>query len=166
MVATNYIARGDEGLDFQIASLPSPIRSADSPSWSRFVRALSTKDLDHVSTDGSLGCFEMRPRRLGDIGIMTNLRRGQDTNRAVWEGNFVLPLTKDRFLDSPVVQYNALVLSVTDHDLTLKDLPEGVTRSGALAILHQAGPWGLSSWRKGNRREDTILLFNHTNGIF
>lgn len=176
-MVTSLIARGDDlTLPPFATSIPSPIDGVNADAWSRFVRALATKvvngvpaarDLREVSPSGGLGWFEMRPRRLADLGLVTNLRRSTTPGgRQVWEGDFVLPLTRKRFLDNPVVQYNALVRSVTDHLAHVGDLPAGVSMSGALAILHRAGPGALRTWPSGKQFDDTLHLFHHANQIF
>lgn len=166
MVALSYIARGD--VPALTGAIPSPLLYATASQWSNFVRALVVQELRDDTTAG-FGLFALRPRRLEDLGIMTNLRRvGEDENgRPLWDGDFILPLTRDRFLMSYLAQYNALVKSVVAHAANATKLPKNMTTSGALAILHHAGgPWGLKSWVKGNRRKDTAELFDRTNGLF
>ena len=171
MTPNLHIARGDDFESPKLsARLPSPLSGIASAEWSNFVNALVTQRLGDVSASNGLGWFEMRPRRLADLGIMSNLRRvSNKVNRQVYEGDFVLPLTMRKFLENPVIQYNTLVKSVIDHfDTHVNELklPDDVSRSGALAILHRAGPGGLKTWSTGKRFDDTISLFNRSNGIF
>lgn len=172
MVAVRaFIARGDTPTDVLPAAIPSPIVEATAEAWQAFVRAMATQPI-HAETEAGLGCFALRPKMLGDLGLMANLRpvqgkrQGRSGDRVLWEGDFVLPLTKDRFLGSYLAQYNAFVRAVTLHANAAAKLPAGVTTSGAHAILIQAGPWGLRSWARGTRHEGTIELFNRANGIF
>ena len=81
-------------------------------------------------------------------------------------GEFVSPMTEARFLTSPLVQYNALSESLRRYDAALPEkLPEGVTRSGALALLHHLGAEALEKWA-ATRNRSTIDLFERANGLF
>ena len=151
-------------------ALRSPLPGVPDRAWATFVFVLETQPLSAISDSNGLGCFEMRPRRLGDLGMMTSLRAVRRRSRQVFEGTFVLPLTLERFLRDPLLQYGALRRSLERHDgedVAKKALPEGVTRAGALALRHRGGPGALSGWAGGSPRfPRTEELFLKANGIF
>lgn len=159
------IARGDAPSPRAIPPIHSPLSGVPDAAWTRLVCTLETAPLRHISESNGLGCYEMRPRRLGDLGLMTDLHIARRGKRQIWEGTFVPPLTQIAFLANPILQYSALAESIARYDVNLNDLPEGVSRSGALAILHRAGPSGLTSWMR-TRIPSTERLFERTNEIF
>lgn len=166
MVAALHIAKGDSFPIPNHSSIPSPIECATDDQWSRFVAAMTVQGLGDVSESGGLGWFAMRPKRLEDLGVMTNLRRVRTaTGRHVFEGDFILPVTETRFLTSPVIQFNILVKSVASHLRAIPSLPDGVSLSGALALLHKS-TGGLRSWTEGRLFDDTAILFTRANAIF
>lgn len=168
-MVTPYIARGDTpALKIPIVS---PLPDVPVDKWLNFIQALSVQGF-HEETSNGLGRFAMRPRRLGDLHIMTNLRRAPDaTGRQVWDGDFVPPLTREQFLANREKQRDTLVRSVLLHaseelGRDLKVLPKGVSRSGALAILHAGGPGALKTWNEKPRFDHAANLFARANGIF
>lgn len=164
-----FVARGDAPPQ-SWPLLRSQLPGVSDDAWTRFVRALETQPLDAVTGSGSLGCYEMRPKSLVDLGLMANLRTS--TSGAL-EGDFFLPLTQRRFLASPVAQFNALcdILERFDADIGRKGVL-GLSRSGALAVLHRAGRGGLKHWggkkRWGSKvkHESTLALVTAVEGIF
>lgn len=161
------------------ASLPllkSEIASVSAEQWTRFALAMKTAAVDSVSGSNALGAWEMRPKRLADLELMTNLRYGRTPfGRLACDGDFRLPLTKRKFLENAGVQYRVFVTSMrryvdglTDGTIAQpSDTPTDMTLSGALAILHRCGPGGLVKWSdKASRFSDTADLYNRVNGLF
>ncbi len=167
--------RGDEPLPFIISS---PIPGISSDAWTRFVMAIRNgAQVGAVSDSNELGMFAMKPRRLGDLKLLTNVRTARSPKgRMVWTGDFPAPMTAKRFLSDPSAQYQAFVASMKDYVNKLRSgeiarpdggRPDGMTLSGVLAVLHRCGPSGLKTWNNENDRfPDTIALYGRTNGIF
>lgn len=156
----------------------SPFKKVSDEKWTEFVNAMRTAELSNVSDSNALGAFEMKMRRLGDLGLVKNLRcvRSPDTNRLIWEGDFVSPMTAKRFLSDPDAQYRAFSDSMRDYRKRIKKgevpwpeggLVDGTTFSGVLAILHRAGPKGIANFADPEKRfPETEELYNKVNGIF
>lgn len=143
--------------------------------WTRFVLTMKTANPSAVSASNALGMFEMKPRRLADLGLMKNLRCTRSpTGRLVWIGEFASPLTQKKFLEDPAVQYRAFCDSMKKYidgivsgSIDKPDnVPQGMTLSGALAVLHRCGPSGLKSWDASSRFPETIALYDKANRIF
>jgi len=162
------LPRGDLPLSGDAAPIRSPLANIPAEAWTGFVRAMMTQPLDAVSPSNALGMFEMRPRRLADLGIMSDLRclRAPRTNRQVWCGTFARPITTAAFLSNPLLQYNVFALSMVDYAGRIGRgeiaVPDGMTLSGALAALHRAGPGGLG----GNQFPETRAAVERVNGVF
>ncbi len=157
--------------------LPTEIRGVPDAAWTRFVLALKTAQPGAVSASNAYGMFEMKPRRLADLGLMKNLRKTRlppPVDRLIWVGEFVPPLTQKKFLADLSAQYRALSDSVRKYveglrDGTiprLQDPPGEMTLSGALAVLHRSGPRGLRTWEEAERFGDTVAVYERANGIF
>ena len=168
------LARGDV-LFATRSDIHSPLQGVSNEAWTRFVTALETQTLSTISSSNALGAYEMRPRRLQDLKMMTNLHvirkpvPGSDTPRQIWEGDFIPPYTLKKFLSDPVLQYTTLVKSVLEHDkeLAKRTYPSEITRSGALALLHRGGWSMFDSWSNPKKRfSSTNYLFLKTNGVF
>jgi hypothetical protein len=160
--------------------LPSPIDGIADEAWTRFVLAMRTASPGAVSASNSLGMFEMRPRRLADIGLidastLTGTRAA--SGRLVWVGEWVRPLSQKVFLETPALQYKAFAASMVKYVDGLRDgeinqpaegVDDDMSLSGALAILHRCGPNGLVSWGRNNgtRFNDTVELYSKANGLF
>lgn len=156
--------------------LKSEIDGVSDEAWTEFARALKTAEPGAVSASNALGMFELRPRRLADLGIMRNVSMVRSpTKRMVWVGEFVKG-TQKQFLASPKAQYEAFAKSMGLYVDGLRDgsiarpdggVPDGMTLSGVLGILHRCGPSGLKNWNDEDKRfDETIALFQRTNGIF
>lgn len=157
-----------------VPTLKSELASVDDERWTQFVLAMKTAALDSVSGSNALGAWEMRAKRLADLGLMDNLRYGKTPlGRLACDGDFREPLTKRKFLENAGVQYRVFAASMRRYvdgltDGTIKHVPDSaMTLSGALAILHRCGPGGLVKWAdESSRFSDTSDLFDRTNGIF
>lgn len=153
--------------------LRSPfVSGVSNRAWTRFVHALSISDergpthgqprLFSSASYAGLGCFAMRPRRLVEIGVLKSV--------VTIKGKTVpSPEDKQRllaFLQNPIEQYRRMVVSLRRYDAALpSSLPEGMTRSGALALHHRLGPKALEKWAK-HQEPSTTALFQRTNGLF
>lgn len=130
--------------------LPSPFDGVSDEAWTKFLGALSTdaagkpRPLDFLGPTGAVGMYAIPARRLADLGI---------------KGDAVVRLRRD-----PHAQRNALVESLIRY-LKALSVPEGMTRSGALAILHCAGPNGLALF-KTRPLKPTQEMFKRSNGLF
>ena len=147
----------------------SPLPSVPNSAWDRFVHALSVQGIGDVSSSGGYGFLDLRPRRLAELGAMENLHTERRDGRQVWVGDFVPPHTEEEFLNSAAAQMVMFRRSMADYDarLTAGELtrPAGVSRSGALAILHRGGLGALSRWPDG-ALSDTFTLFQAADGLF
>ena len=147
--------------------LPSPIAGVSKEAWTAFMFSQRTQKLSAVSKSNALGCFELKPRRLADLGIIgqTYYLKGPAGNM-VWTGDFIAPLTPEIFLKSAKHQYIAFADSMKEYAKKLDgvSLPEGMSLSGALALLHRCGPSGLKNL--SDRFPDTQAAFDRANGIF
>jgi hypothetical protein len=151
-------------------ALSSQIPGVPDEAWTEFSLTMKTASPKSISKSGSLGMFEMKPRRLADLGLMRNVEKKKS-----WTGQWVPPLTESGFLSSAVEQYDAFGKSMRDYIAGLDSgavpqpedgLPRDMTLSGALAILHRCGPQGLLRWADGERFPETEALYKAANGIF
>lgn len=157
--------------------LKSELEGATDAQWTEFVLAMKTQDPGAVSASNELGMFALKARRLADLGLLTNLTNARSPmGRMVWVGQWKAPLTQEKFLGSPKAQYAAFCTSMKRYIAGLKDgsvqmpddgLPEDLTLSGVLAVLHRCGPSGLRTWNDvDDRFPATVALVERTNGIF
>jgi hypothetical protein len=141
--------------------LRSPLVEASDLAWTKFVRVLAVQPLASVSASNCIGLWAHRPRRLIDIGVMRNPRSFRaPSGRMIHAGDFIPPMTDLRFLRSPMAQYDALVKSMVEYAREFE--PKGMSLAGMLAILHRAGPPGLS----GKLFSDTQALFTRAQDLF
>lgn len=168
--------------DVEAAEKPRRVLHSEIPgipddSWTDFVLAMKTAQPGSISASNAYGMFEIKPKRLADLGLIKNVKCKRSTSgRMVWTGEFVSPHTLKSFLKSPKLQYETFCKSMQLYVKGLADgsiprpeggLPEELTLSGVLAILHRAGPKGFAKWNdEASRFEDTVALVNKTNGIF
>ncbi len=158
-------------------ALPSPIASVGNEAWTEFAIAMKTQDPTAVSASNEYGMFAIKPLRLVDLGLMSDAEHSRaPVGRMAWVGRWVAPLTEEDFLSNPRLQYKAFCASMKRYanGIVSGSVPypdgglDGVTLSGALAILHRCGPNGLVRWATdaGNRFPTTLALFTRANGIF
>jgi len=158
--------------------LQSPLPGITDAAWTEFALAMKTQEPSAVSASNEIGMFAIRPRRLADLGLMTNVDRGRRSasGRMAWLGDWVSPLSQEKFLGSPRLQYKAFIASMKRYvdglqtgavSLPKGGLPPDMTLSGVLALLHRCGPNGLMTWSDAGRRfPATIALFEAANGLF
>lgn len=157
--------------------LKSELDGIADEAWTEFVRAMKVQDPSGISASNEIGMFGMKPRRLADLGLIHNLTGARSPlGRMVWVGEWKKPLTQEKFLASPKAQYAAFntsmrryVAGIEDGSIAMPgdDMPEDLTLSGALAVLHRCGPSGLVTWDDvEDRFPATVALVERTNGIF
>lgn len=144
----------------------SPLVGVNDAAWDRFVVAMSTQAICGKSRYGGLGSFDLTPKRLGELGVLTNMRR-QAKPPGLWIGDFVAPYTETKFLRDAEEQYVLFKRSTKlyDDELTHIARPEGVSRSGALAIMHRGGSEALTSW-PARGFKTTREVFARANNLF
>lgn len=168
----SVLVKFDEGLPPLLALrgrvLKSEIVGVSDARWTAFVRSLKTASPGSVSRWNALGMFEMKPRRLVDLGLMSNPGKVRaEGSRTVWVAEWVAPITERTFLQNPRIQYRALVVSMQRYAAAITELPTGLSLSGALAVLHRCGPQGLATWSdSGKKFPATVELVARANGIF
>ena len=134
----------------------SPLPGVTAPQWDALARACSVQGIRAISRSGGIGSYDMRPRRLGELGVMENLRRGPGGR---WVGDLV-----QEYADLGVdlrLQNRVFAASMVAYDQEIASaalvLPEGVSRSGGLAILHRGGGGALRAWPEGAFAEARAL---------
>jgi len=166
--------------------LKSELPQVSNEQWTDFVFTMKSQQRNDVSPSNGLGMFDMRYKRLADLGLVTNVRYKFDPiiKRSVqiadWTGSLtrVDPVThqqtqtartKDEFLLSAADQYDVFVRSMRAYAREIAvgkiRIPVGVSVSGALAILHRGGRAALDKWQE-QQFPETRDLFLRTNGVF
>jgi hypothetical protein len=133
----------------------SPIPEASDEQWARFVRLMQVGDVAAVTPSGQVGLFQTRLKRLEDLGLARDVRRVKGDSGARWTAAFRAPLTLQRLLSDPLLQYRIFAASMrryrneilASHRAAFGTEIEGkrATLSGVLAVAHHAGP-ALASW--------------------
>ncbi len=133
------------------SSIRSPLPGVSDAAWERFRVALEVQAPGAISESGGFGSYDMRPRRLADLGYVGELRcERTGAGRQVYRCTFLAPWTEERFLRDIVAQHQALAMSMKLYCADLRSgkiqQPEGVSLAGALAILHIGGKGALRKW--------------------
>ena len=157
----------------------SPIPGATDEQWGRFVRLMQTGDVSAVSPTGQIGVFQTRLKRLEDLGLVRDVHRVQRDGSPSWTATFRAPLTLERLLSDPLLQYRIFVVSMKRYrdevlarhrDAIGKEI-EGkpATLSGLMAVSQHAGP-ALASWLASQadraRFKQTPAAYGRTTGVF
>lgn len=153
----------------QYACLESPLSGVSNEVWGKFYRTLKIQPSDQVSESGGLGAFDIRPRRLVELKYAEGLRTERTAKgRQIHVCEFFLPWTEEKFLEDSIAQYVAFRRSMLLYYTAMTSgelkLPEGVSKAGALAILHRGGEGALKSWP--NIFSDTRAVFDRVQGLF
>jgi hypothetical protein len=118
----------------------SPLRGVTRDAWRTFYVGLEMQAPGEISESGGLGMFDIRPRRLVELGYATGLRSERRPVQHKWIGErctrckltrsedveqetcpngrqiqvceFILPWTQTRFLGNPYAQYTAFAQSM------------------------------------------------------
>lgn len=157
--------------------LKSELPGVSDQAWTEFALAMKAQSPSAVSASNELGMFAMKPRRLADLGLVKNLSNQRSpTGRMIWVGEWVAPMTEKKFLSSAAAQYRAFAKSMQLYAdgllsgavaLPEGGMPEDLSLSGALAILHKCGPQGIAKWADEEARfPNTVDLVQRANGIF
>ncbi len=150
--------------------LRSPLTGVPNLAWNKFVDALMIDDdrgphkgrprpFNARSHAGGLGCFALLPRRLVELHILKEVAFSKGKALAKNDKWLVV------FFANPISQYKALAVSLMRYSTALTSLPEGMSRSGALALHHRLGPNALVKWQK-HQQPSTLALFRRANGLF
>lgn len=162
-------ARGDLLFD-EGTQVRSELAGVSDAAWAEFVDCMAAAPLSAVSESNALGTFQLMPRRLADFGMVTQLTRSRSPEgRTIWVAVFVPPMTCARFLRSFEEQYRAFVRSMRDYNDRMEsgEIRRGeMSRAGALAVLHRAGPRGLQTWGTGVRFPATEAAHARVAGVF
>jgi hypothetical protein len=147
----------------------SPLRGVHRDAWRAFYTALEAQAANEVSESGGLGAFDIRPRRLVELGYATGLRPMRtEKGRSIQTCEFILPWTQARFLGNPFAQYTALAQSMRLYYEALREgkivKPSDVSMAGALAVLHKGGKGALGALPE--MFAATRVLFDKVNKIF
>lgn len=157
-----------------------PFDGVDAAAWKKFVALFRGSDIAEISASNQFGLYNIGYRRLADLGLATDVRRGNVNGKSVWIGKFREPLTCDRFLNDAELQYKVFCKDIVDrrrlilskHSTVIGQSIEGLpaTISGLLAVAKIAGAAGLASWiaNPAERRKfsQTTAAFKTANGIF
>lgn len=158
---------------------PSPWKDVPPPAWTAFVKAMGDKKAKDVDARYRLGIFGIGARRLVDLGLMKNPKKGEYKGaKGVWIAEWLPPHSEEKFLGSPEAQYRAFVASMIAYRRAINQqfagkpapAPVGAKRvslSGLLAVAHHAGMGGLGKWLSDERRVTaTTEAFNKASEIF
>jgi hypothetical protein len=155
----------------------NPFVGVPTSAWTRFVTIMAVAPRSNVTPRRRLGTFGLDARRLADVGFMGSPRKiSVGAEGGVWSGEWVPPLTEEKFLASTPAQYEAfgrsmrlLVPRAAPHVGKLID-GKKATLSGLLAAGHLAGMAGLEGWAKDPATRlkfgATTKNFERANGIF
>ena len=135
-------------------NMASQIPEASDASWTRFVELMAGNNaFATVSSRGDLGLFQMSPRRLADLGYVTNPRKDA---RGTWTGDWVAPYSREKYLSDGKLQYESFVKATrADREAILAHHRDAIGRalagkvatlSGLLGATRQAGLRGLATW--------------------
>jgi hypothetical protein len=133
------------------SSIQSPLKGVPSHVWTLFVWAMDVQPMAAISDSGGLGSYDMRARRLVELGYASGLRSTRTkAGRQVRVCDFMLPWTQARFLADPMAQYTALAQSMrlyydALHEGRLTPV-KGASMAGMLGALHRGGRGALESW--------------------
>lgn len=163
----------------EVISYPSPLPEVSDEQWAAFVRQMQTGETGTVTPGGQVGVFGIRMKRFEDLGLAKNVRRLSFHGGSTWTADFKAPLTRERLLADPLLQYRIFVASMKRYradilarhraDLGREIEGKPATLSGLLAVAHHAGP-ALDSWlaNESDRRrfERTTAAYRHMTGGF
>lgn len=118
--------------------------------WTLFRKAFEVAPSHVVTRSGGYGLYDLRPRRLVELGYANGLRRALNGKREIWKCSFTGGWTERMFLGNPARQREVFRLSMMDYAAQIErgqiTLPDGCTLAGALAILHLGGRGALKKF--------------------
>lgn len=131
-------------------SLPLAILGIEPARWHQFQRDMEVSKVGVMTCSGGYGAFDIRPRRLVEMGYAKGLKRSKSGRREIWVCEFQPPWTARKFLASPLAQVAAFRASMRDYASKISrseiTLPPGCSLAGALAILHVGGTGALAKF--------------------
>lgn len=146
----------------------SPLDDVSSDAWRRLLSVLETQPTGATSASGGLGSYDIRPRRLIEMGYATKAKSFKLDGRQVHSCTWLAPWTEQRFLSDPIAQYTVLAKSMRMYyDALRRDelkKPSEMSFAGALMVLHIGGRGALKSWP--NLFENTRALYDAAQGAF
>lgn len=160
--------------DIEIGVIMSPFNDVSNAQWMDFVETMSTGETGDIDERGKLGMFRESPRRLQSLGLMQGVKPVTlESGARIFAGEFVEPLTLERYLRSPLLQYNVFEQNISALRDELRDAGfelDSLTLSGLLALAHCAGIRGARSWllnsEDHSRFPMTTEMVHAANGIF
>jgi hypothetical protein len=166
-----------KGLSMLPPERRSPLPGVPALAWEKFVATMVILPRTAVTPRGRMGYFGLDARRLSDVGFMRDPHKVSVCGESgVWAGEWVAPLSQERFLESSPAQYEAFSRSmrelVPDASPHVGKVVDGsrASLSGLLAVGHLAGRSGISSWVKDpsarERFKATTENFRRSNQIF
>lgn len=162
---------------------PSPFPRVSDDAWTKYVMGQRTGKLNTITAGFALGIWGLGMRVLQDLGLAKNVKlqpmsvittTGSET-RQVFKGDFVPPLTQQRFLSDAPTQYEAFRRMTQAHAgyiskkyANLIANAGDVSLSGLLALAKHAGLAGMDKWMSdpSTRKESTSAQFKKFNGMF
>ncbi len=163
----------------------SPFPEASQEQWLSFVRCVKgDKEPGDITDNGQMGMFGANARRLGELGIMSDVRQItiDENDKPIYMGIFKPPIESlEQYLSKPRLQYKVFVTDMKDYQrkITTGQLSsfigsqaddKTVSLSGLLGLVKQAGLKGAKSWltnpKDHSRFPHTTAMFNCTNGLF
>lgn len=166
-----------KGLSMLPPEKKSPLPGVPALAWEKFVTTMIVLPKSSVTPRGRLGYFGMDARRLADVGFMRDAHKESVCGESgVWVGDWVTPLTRDKFLANSPAQYEAFTRSMRGLAPKVRGLVgsdvdgKRATLSGLLAVGHLAGDAGVASWVKDpkvrQKFTSTTANFHRSNDIF
>lgn len=158
--------------------LKSPFPNVSNRQWSKFVQVMARGEEGTITAGARYGIFLFGVRRLADLGLVTNVKRGEYRGKTVWTGTWRPPYSESAFLTSSQLQYRAFVKSMKEYAgkylearklrpeiFRIKTTP--LTLSGFLAFAHVAGFQGaIKSLKERKVRPETLTFVAKANRIF
>ena len=161
------------------STLTSPLPGVSIDGWKNWLTMLEIQRLPDgrevirpmraISESGGFGSYDMRPRRLVELGYAHNLRYERtEAGRYIHTCDFLSPWTQDRFLEDPLAQQRAVARSAALYHkgLTSGELvrPKEASLAGVLAVLHRGGKGALKGFP--NLFDETRALYEAARGAF
>jgi len=171
------LGRSRRGLSMLPPEKASPLPGVPMAAWERFLAVMVVAPKTCRTRRGRLGYFGTDARRLADVSFVERPRKCRvGGEEGVWTGDWVAPLTEEKFLGSAEAQLEAFARS--NRRMVAKAAPhvgrivdgKRASMSGLLAVGHLAGEDGIAGWVSDpavrQRFTATTKNFERANGIF
>jgi len=146
------LGKSRKGMSMLPPDRASPLPGVSRGAWSRFVTLMVVAPKTACSR-GRMGYFGLDARRLADVGFMSGARKTTVGGQSgVWAGEWVAPLSTEKFLASAPAQYEAFSRSMRRMVPAVAPMVGVVvdgrraSLSGLLGVSHLAGTRGVVSW--------------------